>query len=417
MKLLSPTPHKRANELFGLLVLSLGLVLVLSLASYHAQDPSWNTSSSARPSNLIGYPGAWFSDLLLQAFGIGAFLLPGFLFGLAWKWLRSRDIEAGAIKLFGTVLLLLSLISAVSFAPHIMLFGGIVPLGGLLGVLLAHYLMHALNTTGAILLTVTTLIVSVYLVSTFRMSKLNDWLAGPMGYLQALAERWQAWRDERRRRKMERAERKRRTPEPGLELPSAPVESDAPPFEVVEDLPAQAQDIPICPLDEEPPPEPLPVPAAVGPFLVAKPTPASYTLPSTALLNEGQGRSPYDEQELKDVAVRIKSKFEEFNVLGSVVQINPGPVVTTFEFKPEAGIKYSRITALTEDLCLGLQAESILIERIPGKPTVGIEVPNTKRELIVLRQILESDEFHQSPSHLTISMGKDINGRIKVSAL
>ena len=100
-----------------------------------------------------------------------------------------------------------------------------------------------------------------------------------------------------------------------------------------------------------------------------------YQLPSTDLLNEPPGRSPYDEQELKEIAARIKSKFEEFNVLGTVVQINPGPVVTTFEFKPEAGIKYSRITTLTEDLCLGLQAESILIERIPGKPTVGIEVP------------------------------------------
>jgi len=120
---------------------------------------------------------------------------------------------------------------------------------------------------------------------------------------------------------------------------------------------------------------------------------------------------------LKDIAVRIKSKFEEFNVLGSVVQINPGPVVTTFEFKPEAGIKYSRITTLSEDLCLGLQAESILIERIPGKPTVGIEVPNTKREVIALRQMLESDEFAQAQSRLTISMGKDINGRIKVAAL
>ena len=83
-------------------------------------------------------------------------------------------------------------------------------------------------------------------------------------------------------------------------------------------------------------------------------------------------------------------------MLGNVVQINPGPVVTTFEFKPEAGIKYSRITNLTEDLCLGLQAESILIERIPGKPTVGIEVPNTQRELIALRQMLESDEFTHS---------------------
>ena len=103
-----------------------------------------------------------------------------------------------------------------------------------------------------------------------------------------------------------------------------------------------------------------------------------FRLPPTDLLNEPPGRNPYDEQELKDIAARIKSKFEEFNVLGSVVQINPGPVVTTFEFKPEAGIKYSRITTLTEDLCLGLQAESILIERIPGKPTVGIEVPNTQ---------------------------------------
>jgi S-DNA-T family DNA segregation ATPase FtsK/SpoIIIE len=92
-------------------------------------------------------------------------------------------------------------------------------------------------------------------------------------------------------------------------------------------------------------------------------------------------------------------------------------VVTTFEYKPEAGIKYSRITTLTEDLCLGLQAESILIERIPGKPTVGIEVPNSRREVIGLRQVLESDEFRNSASPLTISLGKDISGRIKVAAL
>jgi S-DNA-T family DNA segregation ATPase FtsK/SpoIIIE len=142
-----------------------------------------------------------------------------------------------------------------------------------------------------------------------------------------------------------------------------------------------------------------------------------YRLPSSALLNEVPARNPYDSAELKDIAARIKSKFEEFNVRGSVVQINPGPVVTTFEFKPEAGIKYSRITTLSEDLCLGLQAESILIERIPGKPTIGIEVPNTRREVISLRQILESDEFRDSHSHLTICLGKDISGRIKVAAL
>jgi S-DNA-T family DNA segregation ATPase FtsK/SpoIIIE len=189
------------------------------------------------------------------------------------------------------------------------------------------------------------------------------------------------------------------------------------------------EDIPIHTLEPEPPPEPLrPVVLETAPLLdlrtrapwedppEPKPHP-EYHLPATDLLNEIPGRNPYDSIELKEIATRVKSKFEEFNVHGAVVQINPGPVVTTFEFKPEAGIKYTRITALTEDLCLGLQAESILIERIPGKPTVGIEVPNTKREVISLRQILESEEFQNSASKMTICLGKDINGRIKVAAL
>jgi S-DNA-T family DNA segregation ATPase FtsK/SpoIIIE len=195
------------------------------------------------------------------------------------------------------------------------------------------------------------------------------------------------------------------------------------------DEPPEHEDIPIHTLEPEPPPAPLrPVALETTPLLELrtrapwedppepKPHP-EYHLPATDLLNEIPGRNPYDSIELKEIATRVKSKFEEFNVHGAVVQINPGPVVTTFEFKPEAGIKYTRITALTEDLCLGLQAESILIERIPGKPTVGIEVPNTKREVISLRQILESEEFQNSASKMTICLGKDINGRIKVAAL
>jgi len=142
-----------------------------------------------------------------------------------------------------------------------------------------------------------------------------------------------------------------------------------------------------------------------------------WRIPSTEILQPPPPRNMLDELELKETAARIKSKFEEFNVFGNVVQINPGPVVTTFEFKPEAGIKYSKMTNLTEDLCLGLQAESVMIERIPGKPTVGIEVPNSKRETIVLRQVLESDEFRSSTSRLTFSLGKDIRGRIKVTTM
>jgi S-DNA-T family DNA segregation ATPase FtsK/SpoIIIE len=123
------------------------------------------------------------------------------------------------------------------------------------------------------------------------------------------------------------------------------------------------------------------------------------------------------EDELKERARAIEEKCKEFDVGGHVTQINPGPVVTTYEFKPEAGIKYSRITGLAEDLCLALKAESILIERIPGKSTIGIEVPNLHRQTITLREGIESPEFVNSPSRLTLSLGKDLIGRTRVSDL
>jgi S-DNA-T family DNA segregation ATPase FtsK/SpoIIIE len=134
-------------------------------------------------------------------------------------------------------------------------------------------------------------------------------------------------------------------------------------------------------------------------------------------MREGERSQKIDEDELKMRARAIEEKCMEFDVQGRVTQINPGPVVTTFEFKPEAGIKYSRIIGLTEDLCLALQAESILIERIPGKSTIGIEVPNINRQTIALREIIEAPEFFNSPSKLTLAMGRDLHGRIRVTDL
>jgi DNA segregation ATPase FtsK/SpoIIIE, S-DNA-T family len=143
----------------------------------------------------------------------------------------------------------------------------------------------------------------------------------------------------------------------------------------------------------------------------------SWKLPSSTLLHRPEARMAYDEQELKDLALTLTQKCEEFGVLGTVVQINPGPVVTTFEFKPDAGIKYSRIVNLQDDLCLALRAESILIERVAGKSTVGIQVPNEKRETIWLREVVESPEFSASKSKLSIALGKDINGRLMTTEM
>jgi S-DNA-T family DNA segregation ATPase FtsK/SpoIIIE len=478
MKLISPTQHKRLNEVTGLLLLSAGLVVLLSLVSYHAQDPSWDTASATRPLNLVGYPGSYLSDLLYQFFGLAAYLFPLIAFSLSWRWIRSEQIEAAWAKLIGSVLLVSSLCAACSLFGTWRLFEGAVAVGGTLGIWLGSYLLANLNLAGAIVATATALMVSIYLVSTFTMSKLIGWFAGPAAWVERRVIAWRAWRERARQRRFERAElkartriekaatearrkaekqaatqsRKQRKSETQAVEAEAPIpaqaaaaasaapstapaaRADRPPWETnadgaplpepVEELePEEAfstlHEIPIVPIEQAvPPPDAAPWPQAVTPA----PPPEKlfdpiYQLPPTELLNEIPGRNPYDEAELKEIATRIKSKFEEFKVTGSVVQINPGPVVTTFEFKPEAGVKYSRITALTEDLCLGLQAESILIERIPGKPTVGVEVPNTKRELISLRQMLESEEFQSSHSRLTLPLGKDINGRIRVANL
>jgi S-DNA-T family DNA segregation ATPase FtsK/SpoIIIE len=144
---------------------------------------------------------------------------------------------------------------------------------------------------------------------------------------------------------------------------------------------------------------------------------SGFRLPPSTLLHRSDDPSPVKEDELRASAQILVEKCAEFDVLGQVVQINPGPVVTTFEFRPEAGIKYSRVTGLAEDLCLATKAESILIERMAGKSTVGIQVPNAERETIWLRDIIESESFATSRSKLTISMGKDINGRIVVADL
>jgi len=444
MNYLGPTRYTRLNEAVAILFLIAGLFIFFGLVSYHPLDPSWNTvSGAAKPVNLTGRVGAFFADFFLQTLGLGAYSVPMLVLLLGWMWIRSEPIEAQWAKVLGAGMFLMATCTAFGFASTWQPITGGVPAGGLIGTVLAEYLISAMNVTGAALFTAGCWIAAIYLVSSFEMSRLPGWFRIPMNLVSGIVARFRAWRDasamaakaRAEKRALKRAMRQEQAPEPA-EARAAMEQHDSPP--IVDPLerapweetssPFPVEDIPIRMLEptpisqqmaETPPAAPTRTASRPG----AKPEPgprkrrSDFRLPPTSLLQEPVARSAFDSQELKETAARIKSKFEEFNVLGSITQINPGPVVTTFEFKPEAGVKYSRITTLTEDLCLGLQAESILIERIPGKPTVGIEVPNTKREVISLRQILESDEFHSSASPLTVALGKDINGRIKVAAL
>lgn len=135
-----------------------------------------------------------------------------------------------------------------------------------------------------------------------------------------------------------------------------------------------------------------------------------YRMPEVEFLNAPPPHSEQADEELLQLATRLAEKCKEFNVTGQIKHICPGPVVTTYEFKPDPGVKYSRVTGLVDDLCLALKAESIRIDRMPGKPHVGIEVPNPQRETIHLREVIESRQFRDSASKLTIALGKTIDG-------
>ncbi len=456
MNFLGPTRYARINEAGAIVLLIAGLFVLLSLASYSFQDPSWNTAGgAAHARNLTGSVGAHLADFVFQVIGLTAYAFPIIILVVGWKWLRCSPIESQLVKAGGFAVLIAAICTAFALGPRWHPIAGVIPAGGLAGGVLSEYLVRNMNITGAAMLTLCAGILSLYVVSSFSVAKLAIWLAGPLAWLRRQYGNFQIWRAERaqiaaikaqereERRAAERSEReavavaeqhaaKGAGAEAEIVIDGKPKrvrrsKTDEPPIVETpvweQPAPLPVADLPDIPIKELEPPVPEPVAAVPAPVARQTPKPVASTnqhfwqLPPLTLLNEPQAKNPYDSQELKEIAARIKSKFEEFNVHGSVTQINPGPVVTTFEFKPEAGVKYSRITTLTEDLCLGLQAESILIERIPGKPTVGIEVPNTKREVINLRQMLESEEFQGSQSPLTIPLGKDISGRMKVAAL
>jgi S-DNA-T family DNA segregation ATPase FtsK/SpoIIIE len=443
VRFLTPTENKRLNELIGFLSIAVAALIAAALLSYNPHDAAFNVSvstSTERPAaNWVGPVGAYVSDLLFQVFGFAAFLVPMAIAVVGWRWLRSRTMDSHVATVVGYGLLLLSLpcLLALVHFPEVR---GAVPAGGMLGSLLASGLRSGFNW-GAYVIAFAVLVTAVFLTTSFSFARTHAWATsskgpigavGRLGLLQRVQDRWLAWREQREQQRMRRRVEENRVagrkPAPMQSVGSASILNEPPKTIHLRDaaavFPTQQEEG----VDEDDPDEKAPIlvldregaekPAKKRPGgpKIAKDN-ANYRLPSPSMLREGERSHKLDEDELKARARAIEEKCLEFDVQGRVTQINPGPVVTTFEFKPEAGIKYSRIVGLTEDLCLALQAESILIERIPGKSTIGIEVPNINRQTIALREIIEAAEFTNSPSKLTLAMGRDLHGRIRVTDL
>jgi DNA segregation ATPase FtsK/SpoIIIE, S-DNA-T family len=423
VRILSPTENKRFNETVGFVGLSLAILLVLSLLSYSPHDPSFDVSTPiAGPvRNWIGPVGAYIADLFFQFCGFAAFLFPAGMFVVAMRWFRSQSVDSPLTKLIGFTMLVASLSSelrlaqiSVEFPPNVR---SALPPGGLLGSVLGDGLRTAFNPIGANLISTATLLTALFITTSFSLRSTLAWMRRPMdvdGFAGKAIARLNAWREkresERLRKRVEEIKIAGRPPVQQQRVSTKALAEE----EDIRDQRATVERQPavINFLERETAPPPK---KSADPKISRGRT--AFRLPSPSLLQNSERGEKMTENELKEYARAIEQKCAEFDVGGHVTQINPGPVVTTFEFKPEAGIKYSRITGLGDDLCLALRAESILIERIPGKSTVGIEVPNPHRETIALRDVIESPEFSHSPAKLTLPMGKDLIGRIRTADL
>jgi len=421
---------RRLLELMGFLTAVAGLLILLSLASYLPEDPSLNTAvaTGTLPHNWIGPAGAGVADALFQVFGWVAYLLPLALLVVGVRWLLARPFEAPRTKLVGVAMLLLSLGALLDLFPYTPAIHGALRGGGLLGYLAAAGLVHTFNRLGASIVATTFFFTSLFLVTRFSFGWAAEFLQAHSTRLMGpLKKQWSAWREARAAkaaaRQRKKVELSRLTGKPPVVFQKVTAKQ-APAVQVVSGPPSSPLS---SPSPAEPPSAGNPAPPRV--VQMPKPSPAGpapkivgraahgYKLPSASLLRPAEDAEGIDEDELKERAARLTDKFLEFGVTGTITQIHPGPVVTTYEFKPEAGIKYSRITNLVDDLCLAMKAESILIDRIPGKSTVGIEVPNLHREIIHLRELVEANEFVGANSRLSLGLGKDVTGKIRIGDL
>jgi DNA segregation ATPase FtsK/SpoIIIE, S-DNA-T family len=461
---LTPTRNRRTNEVIGMVLLVAASLLFLALASYHPTDPSLSTVGGRQIHNWTGLVGASVSDVLLQLEGVAAFLLPLLLGALGWAWLRSRPAGSASAKASGILLYLLFAPALFGLIPGHLRWMHALPLEGLTGRLVVDTLVHYLNLPGAAIVIVSMVVIALYLTTTFSFSTAQQWLAIRFAFALAWRDRIRNWRTAwvKRRAEKKALQKIAAKPTPRVEEKERiPATRPAPYAEVSVAEPAAAPEAkPHTPSlwnqmprtsipDREPEPveedeiEAVP-PAAKAPVAanllaahqeqqaisvkgradadarlvtLAPRSVSGFRLPPSTLLHRSDESQVVREEDLRIQARILVEKCAEFDVRGQVVQINPGPVVTTFEFRPEAGVKYSRVTGLAEDLCLAMRAESILIERMAGKSTVGIQVPNHDRETIWLRDVIEAENFTQTKSKLTLAMGKDINGRIVTADL
>jgi len=380
------------KELTGILFFFLMLFAAASLLSYSPLDPSVHHAvRSGKIHNVFGLVGAQVAGLLIGFFGLGSFWIPVLLLLCGFHVFRGRPAGRWIATLAGGLPLVVFTGSLFSLAHNsYQLLGRKWSSGGVVGIPLKSALVDYLNPTGALIVLLTLWTAALVVATNLSVLALLKRTLRVMGVgSQWMGTRWTIWRQRR-----EKARRRPRPPCPEQEGDAPSIRIKRPPAKRVETLPEQQ----------------------VFAFMHDE---NGYRHPSISLLEDAPKRpAGVDTETLAMKSRLLEKKLEDFGVKGKVVEVCPGPVITTFEYEPAAGVKINKIANLSDDLAMVLRAISVrIVAPIPGKAAVGIEIPNEERELVRFKEVVASGAFVQSKSKLTLCLGKDIVGNPTVADL
>jgi S-DNA-T family DNA segregation ATPase FtsK/SpoIIIE len=378
------------------------LFFLISLITFSNEDAGWTHSGSVQAvSNACGVFGAWIADLMLSCFGLVAYLFPVIIFWQGYlvytQGRQGREKMLIALQWIGSIATIIS--GAALSNLYLLRIGVELPsnTGGILGQEIGNALLVVLGNSGATLLLLVVLLAGVTLVTGLSWVALIDVIGkytvficqvfcrSVLGLLQ--------------KRSVKRAGTPINNPEKA-DIKRKGIAKALPAIEKVVEKPAK----------NSPPPKKQPA---------VQYDASKGVLPSLELLDQRDTRViGYSQTDLEEMSRLVEDILADFNVAVTVVGFHPGPVITRFELQPAAGVKVSRISTLSKDLARALSVTSVrIVEIIPGKSVVGLEIPNREREMVTLRELLVSVPFEKSKSMLTLAMGKDISGTPMVADL
>ncbi len=389
----------RLREAALILSVALAGYLLLSLWTYHPADPAWSTTGMHNVvSNKGGIVGAWLTDILLFIFGLPAYLSPVMLVFTGWllfSWGKTANSDSAfhfwILKGIGLVMALVAAsgLSALSLSQFVQnLPEGA---GGILGQEVTQHFGSVFGVSGTTLLLLSLLLIGITLFTGLSWIKVIDRLGAVViggisvfsRYIRMLNTRLMAKRARQQRQEMfkQQSEKFKKQPKVRIE----PVIQNT----GISEREEQERQVPLFE------------------------SPETGQMPALALLDmPAEKKQGYSEEVLQALSRQVELKLKDFGVEVQVVEVQPGPVVTRFELQPAAGVKVSRISGLAKDLARALSVSSVrVVEVIPGKPVVGLEIPNEQRDIVRLREILASPEYEKAKSPLMMALGKDIAGR------